>query len=118
MEGRTGYVAYARLFTSSQGKKAGLIEKQLLQDKAKSILSELNNNFRNNYHKTFTKQVKQVLEIPKPKDSAKLIKTDIENQWEETCVERYVKLFSILLQSNFHPRYFSHRQCYYVHLLV
>ena len=118
MEGRTGYVAHARLFTLGQGKKAGLIEKQVLQDKTKSILSELNNNFRNNYHTTFTKQVKQVLEIPKPKDIAKSMKTNIENQWEETCVERYVKLFSILLQSKFHPRYFSHRQCYYVHLLV
>ena len=118
MEGRTGYVAHARLFTSGQGKKAGLIEKQVLQDKTKSILGELNNNFRNNYHTTFTKQVKQVLEIPKPKDIAKSIKTDIENQWAETCVERYVKLFSVLLESNFHPRYFSHRQCYYVHLLV
>ena len=118
MEGRTGYVAHARLFTLGQGKKAGLIEKQVLQDKTKSILGELNDNFRNNYHTTFTKQVKQVLEIPKPKDIAKSIKTDIENQWGETCVERYVNLFSILLQSNFHPRYFSHRQCYYVHLLV
>ena len=94
MEGRTGYIASARLFTSGQGKKkTGLIEKQVLQDKTKSILSELNNNFRNNYHTTFTKQVKRVLEIPKPRDIAKSIKTNIENQWEETCVERYVKLF-------------------------
>ena len=74
----------------AKAKKAGLIEKQVLQ---KSILSELNNNFRNNYHTTFTKQVKRVLEIPKPRDIAKSIRTDIENQWEETFVERYVKLF-------------------------
>ena len=42
----------------AKAKKTGLIEKQVLQDKTKSILSELNNNFRNNYHTTFTKQVK------------------------------------------------------------
>ena len=40
----------------AKAKKAGLIEKQVLQDKTKSILSELNNNFRdnfrNNIHKT------------------------------------------------------------------
>ena len=78
------------LLHQAKAKKAGLIEKQVLQ---KSILSELNNNFRNNYHTTFTKQVKRVLEIPKPRDIAKSIKTDIENQWEETFVERYVKLF-------------------------
>ena len=77
----------------AKAKKAGLIEKQVLQDKTKSILSELNNNFCNKYHTTFTKQVKRVLEIPKPRDIAKSIKTDIENQWEKTCVERYVKLF-------------------------
>ena len=77
----------------AKAKKAGLIEKQVLQDKTKSILSELNNNFRNNYHTTFTKQVKRVLEIPKPRYIAKSIKTDIENQWEQTFVERYVKLF-------------------------
>ena len=56
MEGRTDYVARARLFSLGQGKKAGLTEKQVLQDKTKSILSELNNNFRdnfrNNIHKT------------------------------------------------------------------
>ena len=57
MEGRTDYVARARLFSLGQGKKAGLTEKQVLQDKTKSILSELNNNFRNNYHTTFKKQV-------------------------------------------------------------
>ena len=77
----------------AKAKKAGLIEKQVLQDKTKSILSELNNNFRNKYHTTFTKQVKRVLEIPKPRDIAKSIKTDVENQWEETFVERCVKLF-------------------------
>ena len=65
----------------AKAKNAGLIEKQVL-------------------HTTFTKQVKRVLEIPKPRDIEKSIKTDIENQWEESCDERYVKLFQILLQSH------------------
>ena len=64
MKGRTGYVARARVFASGQGKKVGLIEKQVLQDKTKSIRND--RSFRNNSHTTFTKQVKRVLEIPKP----------------------------------------------------
>ena len=39
----------------AKAKKAGLIEKQVLHDKIKSILNELTNNFRNNYRTTFTK---------------------------------------------------------------
>ena len=35
------------------------------------------------------KHVRRVLEILKPRDIAKSITSDIKNQWEETCVERY-----------------------------
>ena len=75
----------------------GLVERNVLQDKTKVILNELNQNYRKNYRTTFIKQVKQVLEMPKPQGIAKSIKRDIENQWAETCVERYFKL-----QNEFH----------------
>ena len=76
----------------AKAKRLGLVEQNVLQDKTKAILNELNQGYRKNYRTTFTKQVKQVLEIPKPREIAKSIKRDIENQWEETCVERYLKL--------------------------
>ena len=56
------------------------------------MLNELNQNFRKNYATTFTKQVKQVIKIPKPQEIVKSIERNIENQWEETCIERYFKL--------------------------
>ena len=70
----------------------GLVERNVLQDKTKVILNELNQNYRKNYRTTFIKQVKQVLQMPKPRGIAKSIKRDIENQWAETCLERYFKL--------------------------
>ena len=76
----------------AKAKRLGLVERNVLQDKTKAILNELNQNYRKNYRTTFTKQVKEVLEMPKPREIAKSIKTDIENQWAETCVERYFML--------------------------
>ena len=70
----------------------GLVDQNVLQDKAKAVLNELNQNYRKNYRTTFTKQVKQVLEMPKPRKIANSIKRDTENQWEETCIEMYFKL--------------------------
>ena len=64
----------------------GLVERNVLQDKTKVILNELNQNYRKNYRTTFIKQVKQVLEMPKPRGIAKSIKREIENQWAKTCV--------------------------------
>ena len=70
----------------------GLVDRNVLQDKTKAVLNELNQNYRKNYRTTFTKQVKQVLEMPKPRKIANSIKRDTENQWEETCIEMYFKL--------------------------
>ena len=70
----------------------GLVDRNVLQDKTKAVLNELNPNYRKNYRTTFTKQVKQVLEMPKPRKIANSIKRDTENQWEETCIEMYFKL--------------------------
>ena len=64
----------------AKAKRLGLVERNVLQDKTKAILNELNQNYRKNYRTTFTKQVKEVLEMPKPREIAKSIKTDIENQ--------------------------------------
>ena len=57
----------------------GLVEQNVLQDKTKAVLNELNQNYQKNYHTTFTKQVKQVLEIPKPEEIAKSIKRNRES---------------------------------------
>ena len=70
----------------------GLVDRNVLQDKTKAVLNELNQNYRKNYRTTFTKQVKQVFEMPKPRKIANSIKRDTENQWEETCIEMYFKL--------------------------
>ena len=70
----------------------GLVDRNVLQDKTKAVLNELNQNYRKDYRTTFTKQVKQVLEMPKPRKIANSIKRDTENQWEETCIEMYFKL--------------------------
>ena len=70
----------------------GLVDRNVLQDKTKAVLNELNPNYRKNYRTTFTKQVKQVLEMPKPRKIANSIKRDTGNQWEETCIEMYFKL--------------------------
>ena len=67
----------------------GLVERNVLQDKTKVILNELNQNYRKSYRTTF---IKQVLQMPKPRGIAKSIKRDIESQWAETCLERYFKL--------------------------
>ena len=70
----------------------GLVDRNVLQDKTKAVLNELNQNYRKDYRTTFTKQVKQVLEMPKPRKIANSIKRDTGNQWEETCIEMYFKL--------------------------
>ena len=70
----------------------GLVDRNVLQDKTKAVLIELNQNYRKDYRTTFTKQVKQVLEMPKPRKIANSIKRDTGNQWEETCIEMYFKL--------------------------
>ena len=60
-------------------KKLGLVKRNVLQDKTKAILNELNQNYLKNYRTTFTKQVKEVLEMPKPLEIANSIKREIEN---------------------------------------
>ena len=91
----------------------GLVERNVLQDKTKVILNELNQNYRKNYRKTFIKQVKQVLEMPKPRGIPKSIKREIENQCAETCVERYFKLQNEFLWWISYRLLFSHTKSIY-----
>ena len=71
-----------------KAKKASLIESMVLQKNTKQIVNDLNRDYRKNYRTTFTTEFKNTLNIPNVKKTAKLIKKNIEELWEETCVER------------------------------
>ena len=62
------------LLQQAKAKRLGLVKRNVLQDKAKAILNQSSQNYRKNYSTTFTKQAKQVLEIPKPRETSKSIK--------------------------------------------
>ena len=59
-----------------------------MQEKTKEIINDLNRDYRKNYRTTFTKQFKETLDLPDVKSIAKSVKENIEDIWEETCVER------------------------------
>ena len=71
-----------------RAKKIGLCESAVLKDQTKEILNELNKKFKSTYNTTFTEQVKDCLQIEKPAAIVKLAKKNIEDQFEDTCVER------------------------------
>ena len=71
-----------------KAKKGGLIESMVLQEKTKQIVNDWNRDDRKNFCTTFTTEFKNKLNIPIFKNTAKLIKKNIEELWEETCVER------------------------------
>ena len=71
-----------------KAKKGGLSESMVLQEKTKQIVNDLNRDDRKNYGTTFTTEFTNNLNIPIFKNTAKLIKKNIEELWEETCVER------------------------------
>ena len=52
------------------------------------ILHDSNKEYREKYKTTFTKQAKEILDIPNPKSIACTIKVNNELQMEETCFER------------------------------
>ena len=53
-------------------------------------IQQLNQEFTTEYNSTFTKQAKVYLKVHKPSAIVRLAKKDIENQLEDTCVERHV----------------------------
>ena len=73
-----------------KAKQNGFIEPSTLKDRTREIFNKLNPEFRTEYNTTFTKQVKDHLKVNKPLAIVRLAKKDIENQLEDTCVERYV----------------------------
>ena len=70
-----------------KAKKNGLVEAAVLKEKTKRN-NNLNRDYRKNYRATFTKQFKETLDLPDVKSIAKSVKENIEDIWEETCVER------------------------------
>ena len=54
---------------------------------SKEIVNELNKEFRN-YNTSFAEQAKECLKIQKPSSIVRLAKKNIEDQFQETCVER------------------------------
>ena len=78
-----------RSFLQQQKAKTyGLIDRKILKEKTRQTLNKLNKEFYENYHTSFTTQIKRCINSPNVIDLAKSIKADIENQWQETCVER------------------------------
>ena len=71
-----------------KAKKNGLVEAAILKEKTKEKIYNLNRDYRKNYRTTFTKQFKETLDLPDVKNIAKSVKENIEDIWEETCVER------------------------------
>ena len=71
-----------------KAKKAGLIESMALKEKTKQIVNDLKRDYRKDYCTTFTTEIKNTLNIPNAKKTAKLIKKNIEELLEGTCVER------------------------------
>ena len=74
----------------TKAKQNGLIERSILKDRTREIFNKLNQEFRTEYNTTIIKQVKDYLKVHKPSAIVRLAKKDIENQLEDTCVERYV----------------------------
>ena len=70
-----------------KAKENGLVEAAVLKEKTKRN-NNLNRDYRKNYRATFTKQFKETLDLPDVKNIAKSVKENIEDIWEETCVER------------------------------
>ena len=70
-----------------KAKENGLVEAAVLKEKTKRN-NNLNRDYRKNYRATFTKQFKETLDLPDVKSIAKSVKENIEDIWEETCVER------------------------------
>ena len=71
-----------------KAKKNTLVKTAVLPEKNEEIINNFNQDYRKNYRTTFTKQFKETLDLPDVKSIAKSVKENIEDIWEETCVER------------------------------
>ena len=70
-------------------KKFGLFEATALKSRTKFIeyFNKLNKEFRN-HNVSFAEQAKEYLKIQKPSSIVRLAKTNIEDQFQGTCVEK------------------------------
>ena len=59
-----------------------------LKEQTIHILHDSNKEYREKYKTTFTKQAKEIPDIPNPKSIPYTIKENIELQMEEICFER------------------------------
>ena len=71
----------------NRAKKFGLFEAAAFKDRTKEIFNKLNKEFRN-HNTSFAEQAKEYLNIQKPSSIVRLAKKNIEDQFQETCVER------------------------------
>ena len=72
-----------------QKAKSGLYRDGVLADITNTLVKTLNNSFKNVFNETFTSQLKpnskQIREVVR--GTAKAVKEDIENKWDERVVE-------------------------------
>ena len=68
--------------------KKGLIESSVLKDRTKEVFNKMNQEFNCEYGTCFSTCAKDYLNTNKPADIVKMAKRNIEEQFEETCVER------------------------------
>ena len=68
--------------------KKGPIESSVLKDRTKEVFNKLNQEFKCEYNTSFSTYAKDYLNTNKPADIVKMAKKNIEEQFEETCVER------------------------------
>ena len=64
-----------------------LCEATVLTGQTKEVFNELNKEF-SNHDTNFAGQAKEYLQIQKPASIVKLVKNNIEDRFQETCVER------------------------------
>ena len=69
--------------------KSGIYRDGVLADTTNTLVKTLNNSFKNVFNETFTSQLKpnskQIREVVR--GTAKAVKEDIENKWDERVVE-------------------------------
>ena len=71
-----------------KAKSSGLLYNKKFRKQTIHILHDSNNQYREKYKTTFTKQPKEILDIPNPKSIACTIEENTELQMEEICFER------------------------------
>ena len=77
----------------NKAQKAGLFKEKILHDVTRKTLDDLNKQFKNKYNTKFTTQVKKIIYPDKMLDKQNIIraaKHNIEQQWKERSVERWV----------------------------